>query len=327
MPAPAGVGGTVAATDDDGLERIGRRWAVALAGGTLIGAPRPARRVGPDDATGIDGASVGSSANRRRGAGTGRPALAVDRDTLGADAGRRLDGCSGSPVVAAGDEPRPVSKLARDGAAGSGASTGALCVNGRAGGVTVAAGATDGIVRIAGSSGATRAAAQGAGEDGSTDRETTGATASSGSQAGSVAWAATSGLACRWMGRLERGAWDVRLGTACGCATTRPGGALALDSWPSGLTTGGSGVCPGTPARNKSAGATTGGGPAVRWIGGSVRQAPVGRIGVSAGAEAAAGALRPASPAEPVDAPSVDVLRPNGHGRRTGLRPPRTGAD
>ena len=130
----------------------------------------------------------------------------------------------------------------------------------------------------------------------------------------------------------------MRLGTACGWATTRPAGALGLDSWPSGVTIGGSAAWPGTSARNGAAGATTGGGPDERWIGGSVRHAPVGRIGASAGdddapaddapadGEAAPGAPLPASAPEPEDAPRSLSLRPNGHGRRTGLTPPRSDA-
>jgi hypothetical protein len=48
---------------------------------------------------------------------------------------------------------------------------------------------------------------------------------------------------------------------------------------------GGSGRWPGTLARNGAAGATTGTGPVVRWIGGSDAQAPVAR---ARGGEAAA---------------------------------------
>src|SRR5262249_32178574 len=109
-----------------------------------------------------------------------------------------------------------------------------------------------------------------------------------------------------------------------------PAGAAGLVSCPSGVTIGGSEACPGTWAMNGAAGATTGGGPATRWIGGSDRHAPVGAIGASAAAIVTApppsGASEAARPAEPAGPPPADVLRPNGHGRRTGLTPPRTGA-
>ncbi len=203
-------------------------------------------------------------------------------------------------------------------------------VSGRVGGWTVADRDTVATVRIGGSSGsaeeddeATAAAPASATDDeAATDRETTGS--ASGSAIGMASWPAD---ACRWSGRVGSGAWDVRLGTARVCATTMPAGALGLESWPSGVTIGGSGACPGTPARNGAAGATTGGGPAVRWIGGSVRQAPVGATGASARVDEPAGAADVPPAADPEVDPAPDVLRPNGHGRRTGLTPPRTGAD
>ena len=219
--------------------------------------------------------------------------------------------------------------------AGNGARDGAVWVSGRDAGVATADGATAGTVRIGGSSGA----AAGVHDEGdaapvdadSAWRETTGA--SSASQAGAAVEADSPPAACRWTGLPGSGALEVRLGTACGCATTRPAGALGLDSWPSGVTIGGSGAWPGTSARNGAAGATTGGGPDERWIGGSVRHAPVGRIGAAAGdddaptdAEPAPGAPPPASAPEPEDAPRSLSLRPNGHGRRTGLTPPRSDA-
>ncbi len=237
-----------------------------------------------------------------------------------------------SPRAATDDD-----EVERETVAGSGASVGAARVSGCEAGVTVADGATAARVRTgAGSVAGTIAVAptsDTAAAEGSTLRETTAAVSSSSVAVARVSAAGPS--ACRWTGRPGSGAWDVRLGTARGCATTRPAGAAALDSCPSGVRIGGSGACPGTSARNGAAGATTGGGPDERWIGGSVRQAPVGGIGaaapgteppvVSPAGSTPDGVPEPASP-ERLDAPSSDVLRPNGHGRRTGLTPPRTGA-
>ena len=218
---------------------------------------------------------------------------------------------------------------------GNGAREGALWVSGRDAGVATADGATAATVRIGGSSGAVDGAIDDGdaapGDADSAWRETTGA--SSASQAGAAVEPDSPAAACRCTGLPASGALEVRLGTACGCATTRPAGALGLDSWPSGVTIGGSPAWPGTSARNGAAGATTGGGPDERWIGGNVRHAPVGRIGTSAGdddaptdGQPATGTPAPASATEPEDAPRSLSLRPNGHGRRTGLTPPRSAA-
>jgi hypothetical protein len=82
---------------------------------------------------------------------------------------------------------------------------------------------------------------------------------------------------------------------------------------------GGSGCAPGTSARNVRAGATTGGSPVTRWMGGSDDQAPVGRA-TPAGAGAAPEETDPSFGSGWAGAASE---RPNGHGRRT-LTPPQT---
>ena len=130
--------------------------------------------------------------------------------------------------------------------------------------------------------------------------------------------------------RVGMGVCDVRLGTVDTCATTRPGGAAAPVSCPNGCTIGGSGRWPGTSARNGVDGATSGAAETVRWMGGSLAQAPVAGAGAGAAALSETGptgdAPSPASSCSREACPSDGVLRPNGQGRRTGLTPPRTGA-
>ncbi len=184
-------------------------------------------------------------------------------------------------------------------------------VSGRDEGVTVAAGETDGN---------NRSGASATGSDQAPEAS------HPGSPAADPAADAAAEAARRWTGRVGIGACEVRLGTA-GFASTRPTGAEAPVSWPSGVTIGGSGWWPGTASRNRSEGATRGGPLSVRWMGGSWAQAPVGAA--SSDTECT-GAAEPAASAGPSGAasegPSDGVLRPNGHGRRTGVTPPRTGA-
>src|SRR5262249_10833967 len=95
-------------------------------------------------------------------------------------------------------------------------------------------------------------------------------------------------------------ACEVSVGTACGCATTIPAGAVGLESCPSGVTIGGSGACPGTWARNGAAGATTGGGAAGGWVGGRHPPPPGGGAeagGGGSGAGRGAGGRRGRGPA------------------------------
>jgi hypothetical protein len=291
------------------------------------------------------GVDAGSSVNRRggpAGAGAASAGVAVVGDP--AVFGSRVLAWIGA-ATAGGLDPGDVlpddapdeDDVARDTVAGSGARSGGDWVSGRDGAATVADRATGATVRTGRAWGAGEAPDAVPDVDGAveppvplaTRRETTGS-ASSSAQSGAPAADAPSS-AWRCTGRFVSGACEVRLGTGCGCATTIPVGPLGPASWPSGVTIGGSGTCPGTSARNVDAGATTGGGPDVRWIGGSRRHAPVAGLGAGPGAGTGAAASpadapEPASPSGPEDAPSADVLRPNGHGRRTGLTPPRSGA-
>lgn len=334
---------------------IGRRWATDgwaadAPGASLMGTPRPGRRApdsGPDGpgalaaleeaeeeeadpwAPGDSGlprpaggvAAAECSAQRLtvraggvpRAAEGGRFPVAPGAETIGA----APDELAGDPTAWRRPPAASADGAVADAALADGVAPGVAdvpdrercpalvagaCVSGRSGGVTVAAEATDGIDR-------TGASAPGSDQ------------ASASSQAGAAAVIAV--LARRWTGI---GALDVRRGTALGLASTRPAGAAGPVSWPSACTIGGRGWCPDTCSRNAAAGATTGGPPIVRWIGGSCAQACVG----------AAGPVDMVVPSEAADdagpsgasgeGPSDGVLRPKGHGRRTGVTPPRTGA-
>ena len=118
--------------------------------------------------------------------------------------------------------------------------------------------------------------------------------AGSGSAAAPVA-------AWRWTGRPTSAALDVSDATAWVGAATSPDGASGVTSCPSWPTIGGSGRAPGTSARNDPAGATTGGSPLTRWIGGSDDHAPVG--GASVGGAGETG-LRVSAPDRPAPPPS-----------------------
>ena len=136
----------------------------------------------------------------------------------------------------------------------------------------------------------------------------------------------------RWTGRVGMGVREVRLGTVETCATTRPGGRRRPRSrGPAAARSAAAGGGPDTSARNGVAGATSGGGadgpldgrqraPRRRW--------PARVRGAAGRSEAARPVTRRRGrpPACREGCPSDGVLRPNGHGRRTGLTPPRTGA-
>jgi hypothetical protein len=199
----------------------------------------------------------------------------------GAEAGATPAGPAGLPgdaAAAAGakadkaDEVNGAGAVAaeEDRCAVTGATSGAR-VRGRAAGTAVAAGATVGMCRIGSGSGSEAPPAS---------------RLHAGSGSGAPA-------ARRWTGRVGIGAEEVSDGTADGRARTSPAGAVGATSWPSVCTMGGSGRWPGTEARNGAAGATTGTGPVVRWIGGSVAQAPVAgaRAGPAESGDAGAAAV------------------------------------
>ena len=127
--------------------------------------------------------------------------------------------------------------------------------------------------------------------------------------------AAAPAAAWRWTGRPTRSALDVSDATAWVGAATSPDGASGVTSCPSWPTIGGSGRAPGTSARNDPAGATTGGSPLTRWIGGSDDHAPVGGASVGGAREAVASGVGSGSAGAASE-------RPNGHGRRT-VTPPQ----
>jgi len=127
--------------------------------------------------------------------------------------------------------------------------------------------------------------------------------------------AAAPAAAWRWTGRSTSAALDVSDATACVGAATSPDGASGVTSCPSWPTIGGSGRAPGTSARNDPAGATTGGSPLTRWIGGSDDHAPVGGASVGGAGEAVAPGVGSGSAGAASE-------RPNGHGRRT-VTPPQ----
>jgi hypothetical protein len=159
---------------------------------------------------------------------------AGDADDAGAGEAER-------ETVGAVDLGAPAAARGATGVATDVATDGAW-VRGRAVGVTVAAGETAARRRTGGGSGA--ASGTGSGED----------------QAATAAPAA----ARRWTGRVGIAAWEVRLGTADGFATTSPGGADGPVSWPRGWTIGGSPRWPGTASRNGPDGATRGAPDTVR---------------------------------------------------------------
>jgi hypothetical protein len=286
------------------------------------GAPRPAGGVADVD--------VEDSAQRLtvrtgpvpRGGGVVRlPAVRDDPCAANEAEDGRPDALKAADGLTAGPRERCVT------ATGSGP-----LVRGLAAGVTVAAGATVARCRIGAVSTATEAAAT----EGVAGIAEVGVAATRAASSGPADQSAAPSLgaavleARRWTDRVGMGAREVRLGTVETWAVTRPGGADGPVSCPSGCTIGGSGRCPGTSARNGAAGATKGGAPVVRWMGGSVAQAPV-----AGASEAATGASWAAPTGEAPSrassgmwegCPSDGVLRPNGQGRRTGLTPPRTGA-
>ncbi|HYO43134.1 MAG TPA: hypothetical protein VES19_08055 [Candidatus Limnocylindrales bacterium] len=353
---PAGRDGTSGIARRPGGVAIGIRWATLPAGGALMGVPRPRRdaadRSGPagevdagaatdgvdadagaptDSAEVADGEGPAVAGGIAAPSGAPRPAggvpalgLSAQRLTVRAggvgrgaeplDPGAEADGAL---PVAPGPVPVLVGRMlgadvddagepADEDRCTAPAVVAGAVVSGREEGVTVAAGGTVG---------SDRTGVSGSGSD----------QAPAASGAGSAAAAAA---ARRWTGRVGIGVLAVRLGTAASRATTRPAGAAGPVSWPSGVTIGGRGWWPGTASRNAAAGATTGGAPVVRWMGGSRAHAPVGAA--RPGPELA-GATEPgADVAGPSGAASEGlsdgVRRPNGHGRRTGVTPPLTGA-
>jgi hypothetical protein len=302
-PGPAGPGGVMprAAT---------ARWSVigastAVGGGVAIGDPRPWRGRATGSGEAPAAPSDGRSAHRR------------------ADGVAVVDGVAAPGRAGAGAERAPAAdgadRAAADGPSRctAGASSDGARVRGWAGTVAIDVGATLGSVRTG-----ARVSSDGEAdvEDGSTLEVGSGAGATAAvpctldevDSAGSAA-----ALARRWTGRGVSGAREVSEGSGDVGATTSPAGASGVTSCPSGSTIAGSGRAPGTSARNGRDGATTGTAPTVRWIAGRRAHAPVG--GASSGAGAAAGAsldVAPPGATSAVDGPS-ELLRPNGHGRRT----------
>ena len=190
-------------------------------------------------------------------------------------------------------------------------------VNERAGAWAAASGATTDSCRTGSSAVAGSAAGGGAAFSAGAA-----ATGDGDGPAGDGAGAASGARpAWRWTGRSTSEACDVSDATLWTGADTSPAGASDVTSWPSWPTIGGNGRAPGTSARNVRAGATTGGAPVTRWIGGKVDHAPVGRASRDTGAAAGADEGTPAS----FDSGEAGAAseRPNGHGRRT-LTPPQT---
>jgi hypothetical protein len=215
-------------------------------------------------------------------------------ETLGADWLRRLT--SGAPP------PAPTV-------------AGSARVSGRSGGRATAVGGTIPSCRSGASIGGSVAAADDAGEP-------AGATSGGAAAAGTDETAERSVRRCTGGGTSE--APEVSAGTVWTGAATIPAGAIGETSWPSGSTIGGSGWAPGTASRNVVAGATSGGSPTARWIGGRAAQAPVGR---ATGGDTAAptDTVSGPPPARSGSAAGSSVERLNGHGRRT-VTPPQTGA-
>ncbi len=137
----------------------------------------------------------------------------------------------------------------------------------------------------------------------------------------------TSSAGRRWTGRCTSVEVLVSDETGRAGAATRPDGAIGLTSCPSASTIGGSGRAPGTPARNVEAGATTGGSPIDRWMGGREVQAPVGgawsRSAGPASARPSGAPGRSATLGPPSASAAGSVSRLNGHGSRTVSRPRR----
>jgi hypothetical protein len=279
-----------------GAIRSGARW-TAVVGGAVSGAPRPGRRgLAADPADEAGGTGVAT---------VGAGALDVAGDVAG-DAGREaaeeveeieevwtfVRWASGRSAPPAGGVHASTRVSDREGA--SAAAPGATTDSCRSGSAIV----VDGPAALGAD------AADAADDD--ADRWTTSGSGSAASPA-AAAW--------RWTGRSTSAALDVSDATACDGAATRPDGASGVTSCPSWPTIGGSGRAPGTSARNEPAGATTGGSPLTRWIGGSDDHAPVGGASVGGAREAVASGVGSGSAGAASE-------RPNGHGRRT-VTPPQ----
>jgi hypothetical protein len=154
----------------------------------------------------------------------------------------------------------------------------------------------------------------------------TGGAITSGSLA-SIALGTADVAAWRWAVRPARrdagaGMDPEACSTARTRATTSPGVAIGLTSWPSCCTTGGRPWVPGSAPAKAPGAATRGIEPAVRWIGGRLAQAR-GRAG-TAPEPLAADRLTVGEPAPelPPDAPSPELeRRPRPNGRRTANQP------
>ncbi len=287
-----------------GAPEPGGIWAAGPFGAALIGAPRPTGRVAEPDG------DAGASDQRLTVRAGAEPCSGgIERPAAGGDPAVPGDAVAATRSGNDAAEGAPAAGVPGGRAVRWATATGApLVVRGRTGGVTVAEGATDGRCLTGSSSWA---------------GEGTGSRKASATPAADAPIAA---IGARWAGLVGMGACEVRLGTVETRATTMPAGASTPVSWPSVPTIGGSGRCPGTASRNGPAGATTGGGAMVRWIAGSVAQAPVGGPGRSPADGTIAGSLAAGPSGVTGEGPSDGVLRPNGQGRRTGLTPPRTGA-
>ncbi len=139
-------------------------------------------------------------------------------------------------------------------------------------------------------------------------------------EAWEAAWRCAVRLARRWTGAgIDP---DDACSTVRTRATTSPGAAMGLTSWPSCCTTGGRPCVPGRPAANSPGEATSGIDPAVRWIGGRPAQAR-GRAG-TAPDPLEADRLTVGEPVSelPPDAPFPELeRRPRPNGRRTENQP------
>ena len=272
-----------------GAIRSGARW-TAVVGGAASGAPRPGRRgLVADDTDGAGGtavATVGAEALDEAGERHGREAVE--------EVWTFVRWASGRSAPAAGGVHASTRVSDRDGT--SAAAPGATTDSCRSGSTIVA----DGPAAL------DAPADDDAAED--ADRWTGAAPAPDPPQRPPRPGAGPAGR------RVPRSTSATRP-RGPGAATS-PDGASGVTSCPSWPTIGGSGRAPGTSARNDAAGATTGGSPLTRWIGGSDDHAPVGGASVGGAGETVASVVGSGSAGAASE-------RPNGHGRRT-VTPPQS---
>ena len=303
------------------------RWATALAGGTVIGDPSPARR-GRAPAS-LPTLGAGSSAKRRTGPAGARDGGLVRRGGRRGGPAARLQGHRGSGPL---DRARRVAAVAavretvRCRHCGRGSALGQR-PRGRAdrrrrrsparpcGSV---AGRDPRPLELGAAAAMPWSLAMATAAGGGSDAHASATTSA-------VPWPE----ARRCTGRPASGACDVRLGTGRAWATTIPAGArgarlVAQRRARSAAAACGRGRRPGTASRAPRSAAAR---PCAGSAAGCARRPWIGSAHRRPGGAAARRRLRRAGAETPRTPRRPDALRPNGHGRRTGLTPPRTGAD